>query len=87
MAGGFIVLWRRLENSPIWVSSTAEQRAVLIELLFLASWKESRWVICGEAHVLKPGQLFASEREIAKKAAVSYQTLRSTLKLFENTSS
>lgn len=83
MAGGFIVLWRKLTDHPIWMNSTAEQRAVLVELLFLASWKESRWEICGEVHDLKPGQFFMSTRDLAERTKVSHQTLRTTMKRFE----
>lgn len=83
MAGGFIVLWRKLEDHPIWMNSTAEQRAILVELLFLASWKESRWEVCGEVHDLKPGQFFTSTRTIAERAKVTHKTLRVALNRFE----
>jgi hypothetical protein len=79
-AGGFIKLHRRVASSALWRSMTAEQRAVMIQLLFLANWKPdvARWK--DHFYRVERGELSHSLTTIAREAGTSVKVVRSALK-------
>lgn len=83
--GGFICLWRKTLEDPIWFNSTPEQKALFITLLSLANWKEQKYDIYGEEMILQPGQFITSYTELAKLTGkgVSRQIVRTGLDRFE----
>lgn len=82
---GFICLWRKTFDEPIWYNSTSEQKALFITLLSMASWKERKYDIYGEEMILQPGQFITSYTELAKLTGkgVSRQIVRTGLDRFE----
>jgi hypothetical protein len=79
--GGYIKLWRRLRSSPLWRSMNAGQRVVWIEVLFAANWKEDEFWYGTKRIIVKRGQFAHSEYEIARRAKVGRQVVRSTFAL------
>ncbi len=82
---GWIKLHRELMDKPIWESSTAAQKVILITLLTMANHKEKEWEFAGKKYVAKPGQFVTSLSSIAEKSGkdISVQNVRTALKRFE----
>lgn len=57
MAEGWIKLYRRLFEHPVWLNSSLQTKAVLIAILGHARNKEISWDFHGDLITLKPGQL------------------------------
>ena len=82
---GFICLWRKTKDDPIWFNSTPEQKVIFITLLFMARWKEQKYDIYGDTITLNPGQFITSYAEIKKLTGkgVSMQNVRTGIDRFE----
>lgn len=82
---GFICLWRKTKDDPIWFNSTPEQKVIFITLLFMARWKEQKYDVYGDTITLKPGQFITSYSEIKKLTGkgVSMQNVRTGIDRFE----
>jgi hypothetical protein len=80
---GWVKLYRVLLDKPIWVQSTTEQKAVLITVLLMANHQEKEWIWKGERFKAKPGQFISSLENIAQKAGVSIQNVRTAITKFE----
>jgi hypothetical protein len=82
---GYIKLYRELIDKPIWLKSTAEQKAVLITLLLLANHEIGEWEWKGEKFKVFPGQFVTSLDSIKDKTGrgISIQNVRSSLNRFE----
>lgn len=80
---GWIKLYRKLLESPIWRQGTHAQQAILITLLLMANHKETTCFFAGETHTLMPGQIFTSMSQIAKNANATRKEVRSALEKFE----
>lgn len=82
---GFICLWRKTKDDPIWFNSTPEQKVIFITLLFMARWKEQKYDIYGDIVTLNPGQFITSYSEIKKLTGkgVSMQNVRTGIDRFE----
>lgn len=85
MTKGFICLWRKTFDDPIWYNSTSEQKALFITLLSIANWREKKYDIYGEELILQPGQLIISYVELAKLTGkgVSVRNVRTGIDRFE----
>lgn len=85
MSEGFILLYRELIKKPIWLLSTAEQKAVLITILLLANHEERQWEWAGQTFKVLPGQFVTSLASLAEKAGkgISIQNVRSALNRFK----
>jgi hypothetical protein len=72
-------------DKPIWESSTAEQKVILITLLMMANHKEKEWEFNGEKYKAEPGQFVTSLEAIRKKSGkdVSIKNVRTALVRFE----
>lgn len=77
--GGFIKLHRKVDSSALWRSLTAEQRAVMVEVLFLANWKPARARWKDQWYEVGRGELSHTLATIAAEARVSVKVVRSTL--------
>ena len=82
---GFVKIYRSLIDDPIWLNSTPAQKAVLITLMCMVTWKPRKWDVLGKPITLKPGQCFTSLSEIALRAGdgVSREVVRKALARFE----
>ena len=85
---GFIKLYRKLQESPVWANSTAKQQCILINLLFMATWKEKKWDVLGKEFTLQPGQFYTSRAKLLERLPedVSAMELRTALDRFEKLS-
>lgn len=85
MAEGFIKIWRKLRDSPLWISSTSAQRDVMLSILLNAEWKDTTYEIHGKVITVKSGQLLMTRRGFVMKCGkdMTENKLRSTLKRFE----
>jgi hypothetical protein len=80
---GWIKLYRCLLDKPIWNKSTIEQKVVLITILLDVNHDTKEWEWKGEKFNILPGQTITSLENLALKAGVSIQNVRSALKRFE----
>lgn len=81
---GWVKVHRELMDKPIWKTSTAEQKVVLITLLMMADHKENEWEFKGEKFKTKPGQFITSLKSIRENAGedISIQNIRTALTRF-----
>lgn len=84
--GGWIKLYRRLTDDPVWALSTPEQKTVLITLLLMANHQANEWEWKGQKFEIQPGQLVTSIDSIRQKSGkgISVKNVRTSLKRFEN---
>jgi len=80
---GWIKLHRELLGKSIWQNSTAQQKAVLVTILLLASHIENDWEWRGNRFAVQPGQLITSLPSLAASSGVTVQNVRTALKRFE----
>lgn len=82
---GWIKLHRELMDKPIWISSTPEQKSILITLLMMANYYENEWEWQGEQYIAKPGEFVTSLQSIVNNAGkgISIQNVRTALNRFE----
>lgn len=82
---GWIKLHRKIIFSPIWRSTTPNQKVILIVLLLSANYLENDWSWNGILHSVKPGQFKTSLASILKKSGkdISIKNIRTALKNFE----
>lgn len=83
--GGWLKLYRKLIQKPIWKQSTPEQKAILITILCMVNHEEQEWEWQGKKCVCQPGQVITSLEKIKKEAGkgISIQNVRTALKRFE----
>ncbi|MEE6717007.1 hypothetical protein [Schleiferilactobacillus harbinensis] len=84
--GGWIKLYRKLIDDPVWVLSTPEQKTILITLLLMANHRENKWEWQGQKFNVQPGQMITSTESIRQKSGkgISIKNVRTSLKRFEN---
>ena len=80
---GWIQLHRELLNKPIWQSSRAEQKVIIITLLLLANHTEKEWIFEGKRYICKPGQFVTSLSCLSDKSGTSIRSVRTALDNFE----
>ena len=72
-AGGYIKLWRKLEQWLRERGATPAQKWTTVEMLFMANWRDESGV--------PRGSFASSERDIADRAQVSRKVVRATQSL------
>jgi len=82
---GYIKIWRRLFEHPIWLNSTPEQKNILIVLIELANYSDCQWEWQGKEFSLKRGQMITSTASIMRACGkgVSEQNVKTALVRFE----
>lgn len=82
---GWFKVHRELYDKPIWVTSTPEQKVILMTLLSMANFEPKEWEWKGQRYKVQPGQFITSLPSIAEKCGkgVSIQNVRTALKRFE----
>ena len=79
MEYGYVKIWRKLLQSPIFLDPNANH--LFIYLLLEAQWTEGKSVYFkGKQVVLKPGQLTMGRHEVARKTGLTASTVRNCLK-------
>lgn len=82
---GWVSVYRELLDKPIWITSTPEQKTILMTLMLMANHKDAEWEFKGEKFVVKKGQMITSLESIVAKCGkgVTMQNVRTALKRFE----
>lgn len=85
MGSGWFKFHRELFEKPIWITSTCEQKVILMTLLGMANFKGNEWEFKGKKFMVQPGQFITSLPSIAEKSGkgVTVQNVRTALKRFE----
>ena len=85
MSEGWIKLHRCLLDKAIWISSTPEQKTILITLLLLANHEGKEWEWKGKQFKAQPGQFVTSLDSLAKKCGngVSVKNVRTAIDKFK----
>lgn len=76
ISGGFILLARKLENSPLWLSLKATHRLVMMQLLIKAQWQDGEITRNGETLFLKRGQVATSLQQLVDDIRESTTTVK-----------
>lgn len=82
---GWFKFHRELFDKPIWITSTPEQKTILITLLGMANHKANQWEFKGEKFTVEQGQFITSLDSIVAKSGkgITLQNVRTALKRFE----
>lgn len=83
MSSGWVKLHRSILEDPVWTTATPEQKAVLMTVLLSASHEPRQWAWEGKKFEVQPGQFVTSLSNLATKAGVSIQSVRSAIARFE----
>ena len=83
--GSYILLYRRLIDSPEWKSLTDAGFKVMITILLSCSWHDSDVMIDGRIRTLRPGQWLISFRRLAETSGVSLQQTRTAIEVLKLT--
>lgn len=82
---GWIKLHRKLTNSAMYQSLTAQQRDVLIQMLLMANHEPREWKWGKTVFICQPGQFITSREKLKKRCAkaTNIRTIRTTITLLE----
>ena len=85
MDRGWIKLYRKIQDSPLYKDCNSKQRDVLITILLMVNHKPNIWIFQGQEYEVKSGQVITSLDKIAQYCAkdVSIQNIRTALLKFE----
>lgn len=85
MHRGYIKAWRAMKDHHLWKKGTADQRSIIMALLWMASHCENSWYWKGEKFTVKPGQMVTSIQSIREDAGdgTSIEAVRSALRKFK----
>lgn len=85
MQQGWVSVYRELLEKPIWITSTPEQKTILMTLMLMANHKDAEWEFKGEKFTVKKGQMITSLESIVLKCGkgVTIQNVRTALVRFE----
>lgn len=81
--GRWVKLYQKMLDDPAFSNSTPAQFKVLITVLLLVTWTPYKWDVLGREFTLQPGEVFISTRDLADRARVTRQSVRSSLVRFE----
>lgn len=78
---GWIKLWRKIQDSDMYLKLNSKQRDVLMQCLLLANHKEKEWEWKGKLYKCQQGQFITSLPKLQKKCAkdVSIRNIRTSL--------
>jgi hypothetical protein len=82
---GWFKFHRELFDKPIWITSTPEQKTILMTILGMANHKENEWEFKGDKYTVQPGQFITSLQSIVEKSGkgISIKNVRTALERFE----
>lgn len=67
MHRGYIKLWRKLRDNPMWLSEPFTHGQALVDLFMLANHKQSIVMIRGISVTIEPGQVVAGEQYLGDR--------------------
>ena len=85
-SGGFVKIYRKLLDSPLWIECTPERKTILITMILLANHTEKDVMLkTGDVVKVKRGQFITSYRSLAEKCGkgITKNHVESALKFFE----
>lgn len=82
---GWVCIWRKLLDNPLWKCSKPEQKTILVTLLLMANHSPNEWEYNGAIYKVQAGQFVTSLQGIVDKCGkgVTVQNVRTALKRFE----
>ncbi len=83
MEGGWVKLYRKLLDDPLWKNCNHAQKTILITLLLLANHKPNRWIFKSEKYEVKEGEFITSLASLAEETKCSIMQIRTALAKFE----
>ena len=84
-SNGWIKLHRKIRENEIWKREFFDKRSAWIDLLLRAAHKEEKFLIGNTIIKLKPGEIFTSEKKLAKDWKWSRHKVRNFLTLLAQT--
>lgn len=84
--GGFVKIYRKLTNSPLWIECSAERKVILITILLSVNHTEKDVMLkTGDIVKVKRGQFITSYRSLAEKCGkgITKDHVESALKFFK----
>lgn len=84
---GWVKIYRKLVNSPLWEACNSNRKVVLITILLLANHKDNEVILnSGDRFVIKQGQFLTTLENLAKKCGkgVTKDVVKKSLYFFEN---
>lgn len=85
-SGGFVKIYRKLLDSPLWIECTPERKTILITMILLANHSEKNVMLkTGEIVKVERGQFITSYRSLAEKCGkgVTKNHVESALRFFK----
>jgi len=82
---GWVKLYRKILDDPLWLDSTPPQKVVMITLLVMANHEPKQWVWQGKKFEVQAGQMITSTESIRRKSGkgISTKNIRSALDKFQ----
>lgn len=83
---GWVKLYRELIDKPIWLSSTPEQKTILVTILLMANHESKEWEWNREKFSITKGQFVTSLQSIANRCGkgISVQNVRTAISRFSD---
>lgn len=83
--GGWVKLYRKVQESDLYRNLNSKQRDVMIQVLLMANHESHEWMWQGEIFKCEPGQFVTSLDSIKEKCAkdVTIQNIRTSLQILE----
>ncbi len=87
IVGGYIIIARKLLESPSWGALNDAGKVVMITLLMLANHKEKSWYnpLLKKEVVIKRGQCIIGRNSLAEKSGVSVRSVRTCINTLKTT--
>jgi len=87
ITGGYIILARKILDSPSWKALNEKGKIVMITLLTLANHKPNNWYnkLTKQEMVIMRGQLVTGRKTLSTISGVGEQSVRSALKVLKST--
>jgi hypothetical protein len=82
---GYIKLYRRLLEDPLWTQAPDAWLRVALAVLLRATWKPAKWYDGRQEITLAPGQLVTSRESMCRLARVTPKQCRSAIQYLTNT--
>ena len=85
-SGGFVKIYRKLLDSPLWIECTPERKTILITMILLANHSEKNVMLkTGEIVKVERGQFITSYRSLAEKCGkgITKNHVESALRFFK----
>ena len=76
---GWIKLYRKLLDDPLWKDCKDNQKIIMITLLLMANHETNTWIFGGEPYKVEPGEFVTSLNSLSRETGYSVSIVRNTL--------